>query len=67
MNDFGEVFEAAADEDDDNKLPRCLQGPDGRSLEMLQMYDRLQPRVKPLGSSIDTVAPSTAAELARGA
>ena len=55
VNDFGEVFEAAADEDDDNTLPR-LQGPDGRSLEMLQMYERLQPRVKPLGSPIDTLA-----------
>ncbi|QIL83350.1 FtsQ-type POTRA domain-containing protein [Diaphorobacter sp. HDW4A] len=55
VNNFGEVFEAAADEDDDNKLPR-LQGPDGRSLEMLEMYDRLQPHVKPLNSSIDTVA-----------
>lgn len=54
VNNFGEVFEAAADEDDDDKLPR-LQGPEGRSLEMLQMYDRLVPRVKPLDSPIDTV------------
>ena len=55
VNNFGEVFEAAADEDDENKLPRLI-GPDGRSLEMLQMYDRLVPRLKPLDSKLELVA-----------
>ncbi|QNP47734.1 cell division protein FtsQ/DivIB [Diaphorobacter aerolatus] len=54
VNNFGEVFEAAADEDDENKLPR-LQGPEGRSLDVLRMYDHLVPRMKPLGSPIDAV------------
>ncbi|MPM35811.1 Cell division protein FtsQ [bioreactor metagenome] len=55
VNNFGQVFEAEADDDDDSKLPR-LVGPEGRSLEMLQMYDQLTPMVKPLESPIDLVA-----------
>lgn len=55
VNNYGEVFEADADDDEDSRLPRLI-GPDGRSLEMLQMYDRLAPAVKPLGSAIDTLA-----------
>lgn len=55
VNNYGEVFEADADDNDESDLPRLI-GPEGRSLEMLQMYDRLKRAVKPLGSSIDTLA-----------
>ena len=55
VNNFGEVFEANPDDEESSNLPR-LEGPEGRSMEMLQMYERLEPVVKPLGSTIDTVA-----------
>ncbi|WP_313297877.1 cell division protein FtsQ/DivIB [Diaphorobacter sp.] len=54
VNHFGEVFEAQADEEEHNNLPR-LEGPEGHSLDMLKMYDHLAPIVQPLGSAIDTL------------
>ncbi len=54
VNNFGEVFEADADDDEQDSLPRLI-GPDGRSAEMLQMYDLLAPLVKPLSVDVDTL------------
>ena len=47
VNNFGEVFEANPDAAEPSNLPR-LDGPEGRSMEMLQLYERLEPVVKPL-------------------
>lgn len=42
LNSFGEVFEANVDEVEQDDLPR-LNGPEGRSVEVLDMYGRLRP------------------------
>ena len=47
LNSFGEVFEANVGDVDQDDLPR-LQGPDGQSLEVLDMYGRLRPVLAPL-------------------
>lgn len=54
VNSQGEVFEANGDDVEQDDLPR-LQGPDGHSLEVLQMYHRLAPALQPLGSGIDAL------------
>ncbi|WP_082492877.1 cell division protein FtsQ/DivIB [Acidovorax sp. Leaf160] len=48
----GEVFEANSDDVEGDDLPR-LVGPEGRSLEVLQMVRSLVPVLKPLGPEID--------------
>lgn len=48
----GEVFEANLGELDREGLPR-LQGPEGSSVRMLQMYRLLQPVLQPLDVEID--------------
>ncbi len=45
----GEVFEASADDLEDDGLPR-LQGPQGQSEAVMRMYQRLAPVVEPLGA-----------------
>jgi len=50
VNVQGEVFEAAAD-DTDEELPRLL-GPEGRAAEVLQMYRLLAPELEPLGQPL---------------
>ena len=47
VNDFGEVFDASADDPEYDLLPR-LAGPEGASAQMLQMHAKLQHIVEPL-------------------
>jgi len=47
LNSFGEVFEANVGDVDADDLPR-LHGPDGQSVEVLDMYGRLRPLFKQL-------------------
>ncbi len=54
VNSHGEVFEAEADDLEQDNLPR-LRGAPERSAEMLRMYQRLAPALAPLGSQIDTL------------
>ncbi|GKS84823.1 cell division protein FtsQ/DivIB [Acidovorax sp. SUPP1855] len=54
VNSQGEVFEANGDDLDADDLPR-LQGPQGQSLEVLQMYHRLQPVFEPLDTKVDAL------------
>lgn len=54
VNSHGEVFEAHADDLEQDNLPRLLGAPE-RSAEMLQMYRRLAQALAPLGSGIDTL------------
>ena len=50
----GEVFEADADDVEQDGLPRLLGAP-GRSAEMLDMARRLAPVLEPLAAGIDTL------------
>ncbi|MDT0137501.1 cell division protein FtsQ/DivIB [Acidovorax sp. PRC11] len=50
----GEVFEASPDDVDEDELPR-LQGPQGQSAAVMQMYQRLAPIVEPLGARLATL------------
>ena len=54
VNSQGQVFEADADEVDDDGLPRLL-GARQRSAELLDMAQRLKSALAPLGSAIDTL------------
>ncbi|AVS60862.1 cell division protein FtsQ [Paracidovorax avenae] len=54
----GEVFEASADDLEDDDLPR-LQGPQGQSEAVMRMYQRLAPVVEPLGAHLATLELST--------
>ena len=52
LNSDGEVFEAEADDEEQDSLPR-LQGPQGQAGEVLAMYHRLAPVFEPLGLELD--------------
>lgn len=54
VNSFGEVFEANSGDVEDN-LPR-LKGPEGQSLQVLQMYQALKPLFEPLDLTIEQLA-----------
>lgn len=54
VNSQGEVFEANGDDLDADDLPR-LQGPQGHSLEVLQMVHRLAPVFEPLDAKVDAL------------
>ncbi len=49
VNSFGEVFEANVGDVEDDALPR-LAGPDGSALQVLALYQRLQPVLARLGA-----------------
>lgn len=51
VNSYGEVFEASADDAEDDDLPR-LQGPQGQSAQVLQMYGLLQSAFGTLGMPV---------------
>jgi cell division protein FtsQ len=51
LNSFGEVFEANVGDVEQEDLPR-LTGPDGRSPEVLAMYDTIKPLFAPLDFSV---------------
>ena len=53
VNSSGAVFEANADTELDN-LPR-LSGPDGQSMAVLQMHQRLEPVFEPFDMKIDAL------------
>ncbi|WP_036593579.1 cell division protein FtsQ/DivIB [Ottowia thiooxydans] len=55
VNAQGEVFEAVADDAEEEGLPRLL-GPEGRASELLQMYRLLAPLLKPLGQPVEELA-----------
>lgn len=52
VNRQGEVFEAEADDQDIEVLPR-LKGPEGSSAEVLQMYIRLSPKLQAMDMRIE--------------
>jgi len=52
LNGDGQVFEAEADDEEQDSLPR-LQGPQGQAGEVLAMYRRLAPVFEPLGLELD--------------
>ena len=52
VNQQGQVFEAAADEDEVADLPR-MKGPDRLSAEVLQMYQALHPSFLAVGMDIE--------------
>ena len=52
VNSHGEVFEANVGDVEQEGLPR-LQGPSGRSLEVLQMHRLLEPVFEPLGVDLE--------------
>lgn len=54
VNSQGEVFEANGDDVEQDDLPR-LWGPEGHSLEALQMYQALVPVLAPLHTEIDAL------------
>lgn len=54
VNSQGDVFEADADDVEQDGLPRLLGAPE-RSAEMLDMVRRLAPVLAPLGAGIDTL------------
>lgn len=54
VNSQGEVFEANGDDVEQDDLPR-LYGPQGHSLEVLQMYRSVVPVLEPLGSGVDAL------------
>lgn len=54
LNSHGEVFEANVGDVDQDGLPR-LQGPQGSSGEVLQMYGLLKPVFETLGMGIDAL------------
>jgi cell division protein FtsQ len=70
VNSFGEVFEANTGDVEPENLPR-LKGPEGQSLQVLQMYRALKPLFEPLDLAIEqlslTAHGSWNAELESGA
>ncbi len=52
VNNFGEVFEANAGDVEPDNLPR-LKGPDGQSLQVLQMYRVVKPLFEPLDLAVE--------------
>jgi cell division protein FtsQ len=52
LNSFGEVFEANLGDVDQEGLPR-LAGPDGESVQVLEMYLGLKPLFEPLDLTVD--------------
>jgi cell division protein FtsQ len=52
VNSFGEVFEANAGDVEDDNLPR-LKGPEGQSMQVLEMYRAIEPLFQPLDLSIE--------------
>jgi cell division protein FtsQ len=52
VNSFGEVFEANLGEVEQDALPR-LNGPDQQALQVLSMYQALQPRFEELDLSVE--------------
>ena len=55
VNSFGEVFEANIGELDDDNLPR-LSGPGSQSVQVLAMYQTLQPQLDPLDLTLQQLA-----------
>lgn len=55
VNSFGEVFEANSGDVEQDNLPR-LKGPDGQSLQVLQMYRAIKPLFEPLDLAIEQLA-----------
>ena len=55
VNSFGEVFEANSGDVEQDNLPR-LKGPEGQSLQVLQMYRAVKPLFEPLDLSIEQLA-----------
>lgn len=54
VNSYGEVFEANLGDVEDDSLP-MLQGPDGSSIHMLAMLNRLRPLFARLDAHVDTL------------
>ena len=55
VNSFGEVFEANSGDVEQDNLPR-LRGPDGQSMQVLQMYRAIRPLFEPLELAIEQLA-----------
>lgn len=55
VNSQGQVFEADAEDVEQDGLPRLLGAAPAHSAEMLDMARRLAPALAPLGSAIDTL------------
>ncbi|HEX6708393.1 MAG TPA: cell division protein FtsQ/DivIB [Albitalea sp.] len=55
VNTYGEVFEANIGDVEDDSLP-TLSGPDGSSMHMLSMLNRLKPGFERLDARIDALA-----------
>lgn len=70
LNSDGEIFDAEADDEEQEQLPR-LQGPPGQADEVLAMYRQLAPQLAPLQIPLQELALSARgswqAELANGA
>ena len=58
LNDFGEVFEANVGDVEQDGLPR-LDGPDGESAQVLQMYRALLPLLEPLDLGVSQLTLSS--------
>ena len=54
LNSDGEVFDAEVDEDEQEELPR-LQGPQGHSRQVLEMYRQLDPLMAALGLRVQAL------------
>ncbi len=54
LNSDGEVFDAEVDEDEQEELPR-LQGPQGHSRQVLDMYRQLDPLMAALGLRVQAL------------
>lgn len=57
VNSFGEVFQANPGDVEDDALP-TLQGPDGSSVRLLALLQRLQPLFEPMDARIERLAMS---------
>ena len=55
VNSFGEVFEANIGDVEQDNLPR-LKGPQGQSMQVLQMYRAIRPLFEPLELAIEQLA-----------
>ncbi len=70
LNSDGEIFDAEADDEEQEHLPR-LQGPQGQADEVLAMYRQLAPQLAPLDMQLQELAlsgrGSWQAELSNGA
>ena len=55
VNSFGEVFEANSGDVEQDNLPR-LRGPEGQSMQVLQMYRAIRPLFEPLELAIEQLA-----------